>query len=243
MPPALIMRGGWRQADHLIWVDIALRLPVRANLAPYPFRGMRELRYADDDRCGGHTRGRTAEQKGYDMAIGPVQLLVIGFNEPKFEGEVLEEFDRLRQSDTVNVIDAMIVYKDALGDLEVARLSNLSDEEEAEFGATIGALIGLGFAGEEGAEEGAALGAAAPAEVVDALEEGADWDVLAEIPPNTAAAVILLEHMWAVPLRDAIARAGGFRVTDGFISPLDLVEVGLLAREEVETHALENPQN
>ena len=35
-----------------------------------------------------------------------------------------------------------------------------------------------------------------------------------------------------MPLRDAIGRAGGFRLSDGFISPLDLVEIGLLSAEE-----------
>src|SRR2546430_4582251 len=52
------------------------------------------------------------------------------------------------------------------------------------------------------------------------------------IPNDSAAALILLEHHWAVPLRDAIARAGGFRISDGFISPLDLVEIGLITAEE-----------
>ena len=42
-----------------------------------------------------------------------------------------------------------------------------------------------------------------------------------------AAALILLEHQWAVPLRDAVVSAGGYRISDGFISPLDLVEIGL----------------
>ena len=66
------------------------------------------------------------------------------------------------------------------------------------------------------------------------------WDVLEDIPNDSAAALILLEHHWAVPLRDAIARAGGFRLSDGFISPLDLVEIGLLSREEAqELHAIE----
>ena len=35
-----------------------------------------------------------------------------------------------------------------------------------------------------------------------------------------------------MPLRDAIARAGGFRISDGFISPLDLIEIGLVTAEE-----------
>ena len=58
--------------------------------------------------------------------------------------------------------------------------------------------------------------------------------MIEEIPNDSAAALILLEHHWAVPLRDAIARAGGFRISDGFISPLDLVEIGLLSSEEAQ---------
>ena len=66
------------------------------------------------------------------------------------------------------------------------------------------------------------------------------WDVLEDIPDDSAAALILLEHHWAVPLRDAVARAGGFRLSDGFISPLDLVEIGLVTAEEAEElHAQE----
>ena len=52
--------------------------------------------------------------------------------------------------------------------------------------------------------------------------------MLEDIPNDSAAAPLLIEHHWAVPLRDAIARAGGFRLSDGFISPLDLVEIGLM---------------
>ena len=63
---------------------------------------------------------------------------------------------------------------------------------------------------------------------------------LPDIPDDSAAALILLEHHWAVPLRDAIARANGFRLSDGFISPLDLVEIGLMsAGEAKELHAME----
>ena len=69
-------------------------------------------------------------------------------------------------------------------------------------------------------------------------EEG--WDVLEDIPNDTAAAVVLIEHQWAVPLRDAIVRAGAFRISDGFISPLDLVELGLVSAAEADAlHAIE----
>ena len=41
------------------------------------------------------------------MAIGPVQLIVLGFNHPDFHGEVIEELERLHDSGTVRVIDAL----------------------------------------------------------------------------------------------------------------------------------------
>ena len=119
-------------------------------------------------------------------------------------------------------------------------LSNLSKDEAIELGSKVGALIGLGIEGEEGAEQGAELGAEAAADGVEVFSDEQAWDVLEEIPNDSAAALVLLEHHWAVPLRDAIARAGGFRISDGFISPLDLVEIGLVSAEEAkELHAIE----
>ena len=174
------------------------------------------------------------------MAIGPVQLIVLGFEQPEFHGEIIAELERLRESDTVRVIDALAVHKDAEGEIEVQHLSNLSKDEAIELGSKVGALIGLGIEGEEGMEVGAAAGAEAGADGIQAFSDEEAWDVLEEIPNDSAAALILLEHHWAVPLRDAIARANGFRISDGFISPLDLVAIGLMTAEEAEElHAME----
>jgi uncharacterized membrane protein len=172
------------------------------------------------------------------MAVGPVQLVVLGFEHPDFHGEIIAELERLRESDTIRVIDSLAVYKDAEGDLEVEHLSNLSKDEAIELGSTIGALIGLGIEGEEGLEAGAAAGAKAAAEAgVHPISDNDDvWDVLEEIPNDSAAALILIEHQWAVPLRDAVLRAGGFRISDGFISPLDLVGIGLVSADEASQH-------
>jgi uncharacterized membrane protein len=175
------------------------------------------------------------------MAIGPVQLIVLGFEHPNFHGEIIAELEKLRASDTVRVIDALAVYKDKDGELEVEHLSNLTREEAIELGTKVGALIGLGIEGEEGMEAGAEAGAeAAAGNGVHVFSDEEAWDVLGEIPNDSAAALLLLEHHWAVPLRDAIARAGGFRLSDGFISPLDLIEIGLMTRQEAEElHAME----
>ena len=53
------------------------------------------------------------------MAIGPVQLIALGFPHPEFHGEIIEELEKLRASDTVRVIDSLAVYKDDDGELEV----------------------------------------------------------------------------------------------------------------------------
>jgi uncharacterized membrane protein len=175
------------------------------------------------------------------MAIGPVQLIVLGFNQPDFHGEIIAELERLRESGTVRVIDALAVHKDASGEVEVAHLSNLSDDEARELGSAVGALIGLGIDGDTGMVAGAQAGAEAAADGVQVFSDEEAWDVLEEIPNDSAAALLLIEHHWAVPLRDAVAKAGGFRISDGFISPLDLVEIGLATAEEArQLHELEH---
>lgn len=171
------------------------------------------------------------------MTIGPVQLIALGFDKPDFQGEMIDEFERLRESDTVRVIDALVVYKDTEGNVTVAKGSQLSRDEAQEFGAVVGGLVGLGAGGEEGMEAGAIAGAEAASDGIDVFDEEEAWDVLEELPNDSAAALVLLEHRWAIPLRDAMVRAGGFPIAASFISPLDLVEVGLVAREEAEALA------
>jgi len=167
------------------------------------------------------------------MTFGPVQILVIGFEDPQFTGEIRAELDRLREHDVVRLIDLMVVRKDDEGNVERMQHSDLSTEEAEEFGALIGALIGLGADGEEGAEAGAELGAEAMADG-HILDESDTWYVDDAIPPGSAAAIALLEHRWAIPLRDAIRNSNGFHLADAWIHPVDLVAIGLLAAEDAE---------
>lgn len=168
------------------------------------------------------------------MTIGPVQLLIVSFETPDFRGEVLDELKRLRDNDIIRLIDALVVQKDMDGNIAALQWSDLSVEEAENFGATIGALLGLGLAGEEGMEAGAIAGAEAGADghVIDETEV---WDAADAIEPGGAAALALIEHIWAIPLRDAIVQAGGVPVSDEWIHPLDLVEIGLLAADEIES--------
>ncbi len=159
-----------------------------------------------------------------EQPIGPVQLIVLGFDHPRFQGEIVAELERLRDNGGVRVIDALALYKDLDGEFEIVELEG----QAADLGLVVAALVGLAIEGEEGEES-----------EPDGGDDG--WDVLDDIPRDTGAALLLVEHHWAVPLRDAVARAGGYRIGDGFISPLDLVEIGLVSAQEAEAlHAIES---
>ena len=164
------------------------------------------------------------------MTIGPVQLLIVGFAGGEFKGEIASVLADLRERDVIRLIDMGFVRKDDDGVITMIEHSDLSQDETIEFGATVGALIGLGAAGEEGAEAGAIAGAEAALD--GGMIEDQVWYIADEIPEGTAAAVALIEHRWAIPLRTAIQDAGGFLVSDAWIHPTDLVAIGLAASEE-----------
>jgi uncharacterized membrane protein len=167
------------------------------------------------------------------MTMGPVQLLVVGFDDPQFNGQILTELERLRESDVVRLVDLLVVRKDAEGNVERLQRTDLTPAEAEQFGATVGALIGIGTGDEEIAEAGAILGAMRVDEAEGHVLGEADfWYVDDAIPNNSAAAVALIEHRWATGLRDSIRDAGGFHLADAWVHPADLIAVGLMAAEE-----------
>jgi uncharacterized membrane protein len=155
--------------------------------------------------------------------LGPVQMLVLGFAEPNFTGAIAAELDRLRQLDFIRIVDALVVEKDDAGDIAALQVSDLAPDEATEMGAVIGALIGYAEGGDDEAViEGAVAGAAAM-EDGHLIPDEEVWYVADAIPAGSAAAIILIEHLWAVPLRDAIVSAGGIALADRWIHASDLV--------------------
>lgn len=140
-------------------------------------------------------------------------------------GEILAEVERLRNLEVIRLVDLVVVAKGHDGDLTQVRVSDLTVGQAAELGAIAGALVGFGAAGEEGAQTGAMLGAEAAAR--GGLLGEAVWSVADAVPPGSMAAVVLLEHRWAIPLRDAVRRAGGVALADAWIHPEDLVLYGV----------------
>ena len=116
------------------------------------------------------------------------------------------------------------------GEIVGIEISDLSSEQTAELGAIAGALVGLGMDGEEGMEAGAVAGAEAAEDGF--LGEEELWSVADTIPMGTTAAVALIEHRWAIPLRDAIREAGGVPLADSWIHPEDLIALGAMMGAE-----------
>jgi len=164
------------------------------------------------------------------MALGPVQLLVVGYGEDAvFDGTVLDELHRLSQQDVVRLVDLLVVTKDLDGNVAQVEISDRPELQK--YGAVAGALLGLGAAGEEGMVIGAEAGAEAMADgkMYDPDEV---WLLAEEIPPGMTAAIAMLEHRWAIPMRDAILRNGGMVLADEWIHPEDLVRYGAEAAAE-----------
>src|SRR3954470_5991008 len=165
------------------------------------------------------------------MPFGPMQMLVVSYEGSELSPEVAAELKRLREHDIVRLVDLLVVSKADDGTVTALETSDLTADESTELGAIAGALVGLGAAGEEGAEIGALAGAEAAADG-GSLLEGEVWYVADAIPPGSRAAVAILEHRWAIGLRDALLAAGAQGLVDAWIHPSDLVGLGVdMARE------------
>jgi uncharacterized membrane protein len=158
--------------------------------------------------------------------FGPVQILVVGFDNTNFRGEILPELERLRDADIIRLVDLVVVAKDDDDEIIAVETSDLTKDEKMQLGAIAGALIGLGAEGEQGVEAGAIAGAEAAAEG-DFLGDEMTWTIADAIPKGSTAAVALIEHRWAIPLRDKIRAAGGVPLADSWIHPEDLVAYGI----------------
>ncbi len=117
--------------------------------------------------------------------MGPVQVLVLGYDEPRFSGDALAEARRLEDAGIARLVDALVVKRGPSGDLDVLEVEGLPK------GAVARRLLG-------------ADGTTTP--TADSLDS---WSLADAVPEGGVAVVVLLEHLWAQGLVDAIGRAGG----------------------------------
>jgi hypothetical protein len=165
------------------------------------------------------------------MSIGPIQAFVIGFpDNDLLEGRVAEELARLSDIGQIRIIDAVFVLREE-GELSVLRVSDLDDDQRAELRTAIGALVGLGVAGVDGALVGGALGASADADAPTAAEAVAAG-LVDDLPDGSSALVLAIEHLWAIPLRDAVRDAGGIVISHHSVTVEDLISLGIALGDE-----------
>lgn len=157
---------------------------------------------------------------------GPMQLLVIAFDNPSFHGNVRRELESVMSKGTIRLIDLLFVWKDEEGNITSMEASQLDEEERMRFGAVIGGLIGFGAAGEEGARTGMEEGALSAAQENFGITEDDILEISEAIPEGTAAGILIIEHLWAKSLKQALRDEGGVLLAQGMLTPELLVAVG-----------------
>ena len=137
-------------------------------------------------------RRGTALTRAEKKELGPVQILVLGFENLTLQDGIVSELGRLRKLEIVRLVDMVVVTKTANGDLAGVNASDLNETESAQFRGMAAALVGL-----ESAAEGMQAGVRAGSEVAEArgfLGDERTWSVADAIPPGHLAIVVLLEH-------------------------------------------------
>ena len=133
---------------------------------------------------------------------GPVQVLVVEFDEPSFSGEVIAEFTRLREAGTVRLVDVLLVRRHQDGTFDTLPPPPGADPALGQVATDI-----LGGA------DGSTLDAASL--------DGAAWSLADVVGRGSVAAIALIEHLWAARLVDAIGSTGGRLLGELWLSPED----------------------
>lgn len=118
----------------------------------------------------------------------------------------------------------LVVRKDSLGNVMTTTASDLDFEQATEFGSYVGSLAGEKSSGEAGRDYGAIAGAA---ELADGhvFDETDVFRVTQSLPNDTSAALVLIEHRWALSLLDAVDRAGGVELSNDWLKPDDVLTI------------------
>lgn len=154
---------------------------------------------------------------------GPVQVLVVGLGQPHFSGTVIAELDRLRDAGTVRLLDVMLVSRADDGTLDT-----LPPPPDAPPGRGALAARLLGESPDDPTRDEPTPDA--PGEGLAVVGDGSAWSLADAIPPGTTAAVAIIEHLWAAPLRDAIRDAGGTPLDEAWLASADVERLNRLAR-------------
>jgi uncharacterized membrane protein len=178
----------------------------------------------DSEREDDDTRQELALDAPVMESLGPIQMTTLAFPGNRFKGEILPELEKLKKAGVVRIVDLLLVRKDELGNVMVTTASDLDWQEAVSFGSYVGALAGYAAGGPAGVEKGAMAGAA---ELADGhlFDQDDIFRVTQALPKDMSAVLVLIEHLWAKPMLDAVDRAGGIELTNDWIRPEEVVSV------------------
>jgi uncharacterized membrane protein len=170
------------------------------------------------------------------MVYGPIQLVVVQFEQASLPLDFVNQLRWLRDDGIVRLVDAVFIAKDVHGNLTEIEASDLDEAEAVLLGTLSGALFGYGMGGEVGAELDAAFSGLA-AETGDYGLDRDDIDDIADlIPMGSAVGFILLEHLWVVGLKEAVRGAKGRVIAQGWVTPETIIAMSKAAVEEAEVY-------
>jgi hypothetical protein len=109
---------------------------------------------------------------------------VVSFPENRFTGDITPALAELVETGMIRVIDLVFVTKSAQGEVLGMELSQLDDATSAAFQPHVEEPTGL-------------------------LAEEDIEDLGVDLKPNSSAAILLFEHVWATRFRDAVVGSGG----------------------------------
>jgi uncharacterized membrane protein len=153
------------------------------------------------------------------MSIGPLQLVVIGFDDEKYLSEIVQQLQAVRRQGIIRLFDMLYIIKQADGTLASKQVSDLTAEEKKQFGKLVSRLIGLGSEGVEHEDAATMAESLGTAETEYGLNEAELQRIAEQIPNGSSAILVLFEHHWAVDLRQSIVNAGGKVLSNAYINP------------------------
>jgi uncharacterized membrane protein len=163
------------------------------------------------------------------VMFGPLQMFVFGFPGNEFKGEILPALDKAREKGIIRFVDYMFVLKDKKGKLTQVEGTDLGDTELVELGAGIGALIGFGAGGEEGANKGYREGEEMVAERGIGFTQKDMDRVAKDIPNNSSALIMIIEHLWAKDLKQQLLDANAVMIAHGMLTRDMFIQIGAIA--------------
>ena len=131
--------------------------------------------------------------------MGPVEYIVVSFPGNEFNGRIAPELVALVESGTIRILDLIFIGKDAEGDVLAFEIDELGDMAGFDqLPGEVGGLIGP-----------------------DDIEF-----VASQLDPNSSAALLIWEDVWAAPFAAAVLESGGI-LLQGARIPHQLIESAL----------------